>query len=96
MNTDIKYEAKLKLSNLIKKYNDTLRGENHQNISEETIRTWLNEFLSIFGWDVQNTSQVLQERVLSGKQVEKLKQISSTHKKPDVNEWNKYKDLFRC
>ena len=32
--------------------------------SEETIRTWLNEMLAIFGWDVQDTSQVLQESII--------------------------------
>lgn len=75
--------AKSRLSELIERYNNTLRGKDHKDISEETIRTWLNELLSIFGWDVQNTSQVLQERVLSGQQAEKLHQIKSTHKKPD-------------
>ena len=74
---------KRKLSNLIDKYNATLRGKSHTDISEETIRTWLNELLAIFGWDVQNTAQVLQERVLNKQQVKKLKEISSTHKKPD-------------
>ena len=75
--------ARAKLSELIERYNNTLRGKNHKYISEETIRTWLNELLAIFGWDVQNTAQVLQERVLSGQQVKKLREISSTHKKPD-------------
>ncbi|MCH5211801.1 MAG: N-6 DNA methylase [Oscillospiraceae bacterium] len=80
--------AKTKLSELIERYNNILREKDHKNISEETIRTWLNEFLSIFGWDVQDTSQVLQERVLSGQQAEKLNQINSTHKKPDYTLMN--------
>ena len=80
--------AKSKLSNLIERYNSTLRGKDHKDISEETIRTWLNELLSIFGWDVQNTSQVLQEHVLSSQQLEKLNQIKSTHKKPDYTLMN--------
>lgn len=41
---------KRKLSNLIEKYNVTLRGKSHKDVSEETIRTWINEFLLIFGW----------------------------------------------
>ena len=69
---------KRKLSNLIEKYNVTLRGKSHKDVSEETIRTWINEFLLIFGWDVQDTAQVLQERVLNNQQVKKLREISST------------------
>lgn len=88
MNMSEKNKAKQKLSDLIKRYESTIRGKNHKNVSEETIRTWLNEFLSIFGWDVQNTSQVLQEQILNAHQVIKLKQINSTHKKPDYTLMN--------
>lgn len=51
--------------------------------SEETIRTWLNEMLAIFGWDVKDTSQVLQEKALSKEEKEKLAEISSTSTRPD-------------
>ncbi|MFN8429785.1 MAG: N-6 DNA methylase [Spirosomataceae bacterium] len=51
--------------------------------SEETIRTWLNELLSIFGWDVQDTSQVLQEKTLTKSEKEKLKEIGSSSTRPD-------------
>ena len=88
MGNSNKETAKAKLSKLIERYNNTLRGKDHKNISEETIRTWLNELLAIFGWNVQDTAQVLQERVLSGQQVRKLKEISSTHKKPDYTLMN--------
>lgn len=76
-------EIKQKLTELINRYNNSLRLQDHANISEETIRTWLNEFLSIFGWDVQNTNQVLQERVLRGTQRQRLQEINSPHSKPD-------------
>ena len=85
MGNSSKETAREKLSELIERYNNTLRGKDHRDISEETIRTWLNELLAIFGWDVQNTAQVLQERVLSGQQVKKLREISSTHKKPEID-----------
>lgn len=88
MSTINKETIILKLADLINRYNNTIRQKTHKDISEETIRTWLNEFLSIFGWDVQNTSQVLQERILSEQQVEKLNQINSTHKKPDYTLMN--------
>lgn len=91
MGNSSKEKARAKLHVLIERYNNTLRGKDHKDISEETIRAWLNEFLAVFGWDVQNTAQVLQERVLSIQQVKKLREISSTHKKPDytlMNETN--------
>lgn len=69
MGNPSKETAKSKLSELTERYNNTLRGKDHKDISEETIRTWLNELLAIFGWDIQNTAQVLQERVLSSQQV---------------------------
>ena len=51
--------------------------------SEETIRTWLNEFLKIFHWDVRDTSQILQEKFLSEEERERLKEIDSQNIKPD-------------
>ncbi|HPY83839.1 MAG TPA: N-6 DNA methylase [Ruminococcus flavefaciens] len=79
---------KLKLADLIDRYNNTIRQKSHKDISEETIRTWINELLSIFGWNVQNTAQVLQERVLSKQLIKKLNQINSIHKKPDYTLMN--------
>ena len=83
MCTDIKSQVKAKLVELIGKYNHSLRLQNHTKISEETIRTWINEFLLIFGWDVRDTNQVLQERVLHGAQQQRLQEINSPHRKPD-------------
>ncbi|MBQ4059487.1 MAG: Eco57I restriction-modification methylase domain-containing protein [Lachnospiraceae bacterium] len=79
----IKNTAKDKLAHLIQRYNATTRLANHNDVSEETIRTWLNEFLLIFGWDVQNTSYVLQEHVLRGVQYQRLREINSPHRRPD-------------
>ena len=83
MNMSEKKIAKQKLCEFIERYKKTFEGKDRKKISEETIRAWLNEFLFIFGWDVQNTSQVLQERVLNVQHIEKLLQIRSSHKKPD-------------
>ena len=79
----IKNSAKERLADLIQRYNATTRLADHSDVSEETIRTWLNEFLLIFGWDVQNTTQVLQEHVLRGIQYQRLREIHSPHRKPD-------------
>ena len=78
-----KQESKKRFEVLIQKYNSTTRKQDHKNISEETIRTWLNEMLEIFGWNVQDSSQVLQERVLDNDLKQKLKSIESTHTRPD-------------
>lgn len=51
--------------------------------SEETIRTWLNRFLEIFHWDVRDTSQILQEKVLSTEERERLSEIESQNIRPD-------------
>ncbi|MGN0606662.1 MAG: hypothetical protein ACI4JM_09095 [Oscillospiraceae bacterium] len=50
MGNSYKETVRAKLSELIERYNNTLRGKDHKDISEETIRTWLNELLAIFGW----------------------------------------------
>lgn len=57
MGNSSKETARAKLSELIERYNNTLRGKDRKDISEETIRTWLNELLAIFGWDVQNIAR---------------------------------------
>ena len=75
--------AKERLAKLIQRYNTTTRLVDHADVSEETIRTWLNEFLEIFGWNVQNTTQVLQEHVLRGAQYQRLREIKSPHRRPD-------------
>lgn len=51
--------------------------------TEETIRVWLNQFLEIFDWDVRDTSQILQEKILSKQEKIRLKEIASTHTTPD-------------
>ena len=76
-------ESKNKLRALIEKYNFSVRISDRKNISEETIRTWHNELLEIFGWNVQDTSQILQERVLDDDLKKKLKSIDSPHTRPD-------------
>ena len=78
-----KENAKNQLKNLIDRYNASVRKQVRKTISEETIRTWLNELLGIFGWNVQDTSQVLQERVLDDDLKQKLKSVDSTHTRPD-------------
>lgn len=71
------------LKQLIAKYYSYKRKASESDISEETIRTWLNEFLCIFGWNVQDTNQVLQEKIVDESKKSRLEDIDSTHTKPD-------------
>lgn len=54
-----------------------------QNASEATMRAWIDEFLSLFGWDVQNTQQVLTEHTLNRTERARLNEIGSTNIRPD-------------
>jgi len=76
-------ERKEKLAVLLNKYAKFKQEGRLELSSEETMRVWINEFLSIFNWDVKDTSQVLQEKILSKNEKEKLKEIDSTSTRPD-------------
>jgi type I restriction-modification system DNA methylase subunit len=76
-------ETQQLLSQLVARFNTAEQEGSLQNSSEETIRTWINELLSIFGWDVQNTHHVLQERTLGREERSRLKTIGSTNIRPD-------------
>ena len=76
-------ERKKKLELLINKYTSFKEAGRLDLSTEETMRGWINELLSIFDWDVMDTSQVLQEKILSKEEKEKLKTIDSTSTRPD-------------
>lgn len=78
-----KDQLKSRLIKLIEKYNRFIQSADKKTISEETVRTWINDLLSIFGWDVQNTHHVLQERKLSKQFLARLEEIESSHSRPD-------------
>lgn len=71
------------LTELIEKYQLFIAEGRLDLSSEETMRTWINEFLAIFNWDVRDTSQILQEKVLSKEEKERLAEIGSTSTRPD-------------
>ena len=77
------FDRKAALRNLINKYALFEEQGRLDVSSEETIRSWINEFLLIFGWDVMDTSQILQEKVLSKEEKQKLATIGSTSTRPD-------------
>ena len=75
--------ARARLAEFIDRYTTTMLNANRADVSEETVRTWINELLSIFGWNVQNTTEVLQEHVLRGEHRARLDEVNSPHRKPD-------------
>jgi len=76
-------QRKQKLAELIAEYNKFKLQGKLDLTSEETIRTWMNELLAIFDWDVRDTSQILQEKILSKTEKDKLKDIGSQNTRPD-------------
>lgn len=78
-------QRKDKLQELIERYKTFKQDGRLDLSSEETIRTWINELLSIFDWNVMDSSQILQEKVLSREEKEKLIEIGSTSTRPDYS-----------
>ncbi len=76
-------QRKEQLTELVRRY-QAFKEEGRLDLSsEETIRMWINELLSIFNWGVMDTSQILQEKVLSREEKERLEEIDSTSTRPD-------------
>jgi len=76
-------ERKDRLQALVEKYQLFKQDGRLDLSSEETIRTWINELLSIFDWDVMDTSQILQEKVVSQDEKNRLSEIKSRSTRPD-------------
>lgn len=79
----IRNQCKEKLEVLVLAYEKAIKTSSLSKMSEETVRTWLNDFLEVFGWDVRNVNQVWQETVLNENERRRLVSIDSTHKRPD-------------
>ena len=72
-----------KLQMLIGRFVAAKKSGSLDKSSEETIRTWINELLGVFGWNVQDTRQIQQEQTLQKHERERLKGIGSTNIRPD-------------
>ena len=71
------------LSSLVERYQNAKDNGRLQNASEATMRTWIDELLSLFDWDVQNTQQILTEHSLGRAERARLHEIGSTNVRPD-------------
>lgn len=87
-------DSKNKFSLLVERFLAARDNGLLQNASEETIRMWINDMFEVFGWDVNNTRQVMQERTLERSEREKLHGIGSSYVKPDYTLMNGNKRLF--
>ncbi len=68
---------------LVQRFQEAKDNGRLQNASEATMRTWIDELLSMFGWNVQNTQQVLTEHTLNQAERARLNEIGSTNTRPD-------------
>lgn len=55
-----------------------LRGQ-----AEAAARTWVERFLTVFGWNPSDPSQVRQEYRIQGRAARRLKAEGTTHRRPD-------------
>lgn len=71
------------LKELIENYKYIRSKTDDKDISEQTIRSWIQNFLEIFGWNTKDTSSIIQEKQLSKTEKGKLDTINSTANRPD-------------
>lgn len=83
-----------KFSALIRRFLEARNDGLLHSASEETVRMWINDMLAVFGWDVNNTRQVMQERILGRSERERLHDIGSRYVKPDYTMVNGNTRLF--
>ncbi|MCL2865708.1 MAG: hypothetical protein FWE25_09230 [Lachnospiraceae bacterium] len=81
----IMIDAKQRLQQLIIEYDNFIKSANRNDVSEETVRGWINKMLEIFGWNVLDANQILQEKVLGTREKIRLKEIESRHSRPDYS-----------
>lgn len=81
--TGQEWTIKDKLQDLVNRYQTAKNKGQLQGASEATMRAWIDELLSLFGWNVQNTHQVLTEHALGKDEKKKLQEIGSTNTRPD-------------
>lgn len=71
---------------LIQLNNDfkTTLSSDYTSISEEKIRSgFLNKLFELFGWNLSDITEVVEEKHIKGIAKDNLDSINSSHKKPD-------------
>jgi len=80
---DAKANAKKKLGELLAEFSAFNKNGVLKNQSEATARTWVEKFLTVFGWDASNPRQVRQEYRIQGRAARRLKREGTSHRRPD-------------
>jgi hypothetical protein len=78
-----KSAAKQKLAELLDEFSKlhqkgTLKGQ-----AEATARTWVERFLTVFGWNSSDPHQIRQEYRIQGRAARRLKAEGTPHRRPD-------------
>lgn len=80
---DNKYIILANLRKLKADFENTL-STSRSSVSEEKIRSgFLNKLFELFGWNLSDITEVIEEKHLEGEAKKNLISISSGHKKPD-------------
>jgi hypothetical protein len=75
--------AKTKLAQLLDDFERMNRNGILHGQTEATARTWVEKFLTIFGWNASDPHQVRQEYRIKGRAARRLKSEGTTHRRPD-------------
>jgi hypothetical protein len=78
-----KVSARAGLARLLDEYVQArARGDLHDQ-PEAAARTWVERFLTVFGWDPGDPRQVRQEYRISGRAARRLRAEGTSHRRPD-------------
>ncbi|AUM63305.1 hypothetical protein C0R09_01355 [Brevibacillus laterosporus] len=78
---NVRYKVKDSLSKFITEYR--IQREGLKLASEQTMRSWIDNFLAIFNWNCKDINQVQQEKMVTKEERVRLRSIGSSHTKPD-------------
>jgi len=72
-----------KLAVLVEDFGKLSHSGGFKGQSEATARTWVERFLSVFGWDPSDPRQVWHEYSIQGRAARRLKAEGTSHRRPD-------------
>ncbi|MDI7266945.1 MAG: hypothetical protein QME96_03000, partial [Myxococcota bacterium] len=78
-----KQEARTRLHGLLEDFAGLAGEQDLSKIPEATARSWIERFLSVFGWDPLDPRQVVQEYRITGREARRLRREGMTHNRPD-------------
>ncbi|MBN2188547.1 MAG: Eco57I restriction-modification methylase domain-containing protein [Chitinispirillaceae bacterium] len=82
---DNKTTAKKNLAALLAEFSKLHQKGSLKGQAEATARTWVERFLSVFGWNSSDPQQVKQEYRIQGRAARRLKSEGTSHRRPDYS-----------